>query len=128
MSIAWLSMANRNAYRSNASEVAVGDYIYGLANVNHFGAIAKITDTKPNCVPVLARLARGGSAAWLLAFILFFAFVLVQVLVCFSFADVPGRLHSSFSPASSANTANDDDRGLMADGTGSGILCTLRSS
>jgi len=69
-------------------------------------------------VPVPARLARGGSAVWLLAFILSLALVLVQGLAYATFGGA-GRPRSS-SPASSADTSNDDDeddvndQGLMS--------------
>jgi hypothetical protein len=69
--VAWLSIADRKAYRDTAREVAIVDSLYGCVNVYLFSAVAKITNTKrPLDVPAPARLARAGSALWLLAFVL----------------------------------------------------------
>ena len=67
--IAWLSIADRKAYRDNTREVAIVDSLYSLTNTYLFGSVAYITNVHPNDVPAPARLARAGSALWLLAFI-----------------------------------------------------------
>jgi hypothetical protein len=118
VSIAWLSIADRKAYRDNAREVTIHDYIYGLANIYLFGSIAKITDTKPSRAPVRARLARGGSAVWFLAFILSLALVLTQGFV-YSAVWVARRRRSlssstSSGSGSSADTDNDDEKSIMS--------------
>lgn len=68
--ITWLSIADRKAYHDNAREVAIVDSLYGFINIYLFGSIAHVTNVRPSDMPGPARLARAGSALWLLAFIL----------------------------------------------------------
>jgi hypothetical protein len=68
--ITWLSIADREVYCDNAREVAIVDSLFGCVNIYLFGSVAYITNVKPSDVPTPARLARAGSAVWLLAFIL----------------------------------------------------------
>jgi hypothetical protein len=68
--IMWLSIADREIYGDNAREVAIVDSLFGCVNIYLFGSVAHITNVKPSDVPTPARLARAGSAVWLLAFIL----------------------------------------------------------
>jgi hypothetical protein len=68
--IMWLSIADRKTYHDNAREVAIVDSLYGFTNIYLFGSVARITNVRPSDVPGPARLARAGSAFWLLAFIL----------------------------------------------------------
>jgi hypothetical protein len=66
----WLSIADRKVYCDNAREAAIVDSLFGCVNIYLFGSVARITNVKPSDVPTPARLARAGSAVWLLAFIL----------------------------------------------------------
>jgi hypothetical protein len=68
--VAWLSIANRDVYQDNAREVAIVDSLYGLLNIYLFGSVAHVTNVRPGDVPAPARLARAGSALWLLALVL----------------------------------------------------------
>jgi hypothetical protein len=68
--IAWLSIADRKAYHDTAREVAIVDSLYSCINIYLFCSVAKITNVRPSDVPAPARLARAGSALWLLAFVL----------------------------------------------------------
>jgi hypothetical protein len=68
--ITWLSIADREVYCDNARETAIVDSLFGCVNIYLFGSVAHITNVKPSDVPTPARLARAGSAVWLLAFIL----------------------------------------------------------
>jgi len=68
--IMWLSIADRKTYHDNAREVAIVDSLYGLTNIYLFSSVARITNVRPSDIPGPARLARAGSALWLLAFLL----------------------------------------------------------
>jgi hypothetical protein len=72
----WLSIADRKAYQDNAREVAISDSLYSLVNIYLFGSVAQITNARPSDVPAPARLARAGSALWLLALALSLGFLL----------------------------------------------------
>jgi hypothetical protein len=68
--VTWLSIANRDAYQDNAREVAIVDSLYGLLSTYLFGSVAHAANVWPGDVPAPARLARAGSALWLLALVL----------------------------------------------------------
>jgi hypothetical protein len=68
--VTWLSIADWRAYHENAREVAIVDSLYSFVNVYLFFSVARITNFSPSDMPTPARLARAGSALWLLALIL----------------------------------------------------------
>jgi hypothetical protein len=68
VAVAWLSILDREKYGDNSEEIGAIDSIYSFVNMYLFGTVARITSAKD--LPRPARMARAGSALWLLGLVL----------------------------------------------------------